>query len=741
MRARHAGRQIAAAVVGIGLTAVVQSAPAAGAERAYELVTPPGSHAEIRPGGGASTPDGEVVCFNSETAIAGAPSNGIDTADDGFCARRTASGWKTTWVTGPAVRDLRGGLGAQVYFVSPDGARVAFASDMGIFPDFPGNPPGSPRVGTLSAFMWENGTTRWLAPAPEPLPEERPQLAERPGFFPASYVAREPLAASEDLSRGIFVSSLGLVPQDTNGLLDVYEWTPDGIELVSRGPAGTAVGGWPAMGLTDQAAAVPGTISRDGARVFFEHVGALDGSPDGLISVFMRRGDELRNVSPRRGPGPAQEVLFAGASADGRTVFLSSQEQLTADPTNAGDKLYRYDIDADQLSLVASAADGSGIVMLGASADGSTVVYRTGGFPPELFVEREGVSSSLGLLEFQDTNAFFDSFANERSDKRALRISDDGKTVVFASFAGFDGTAAGTRQVYRWTPVDGVRRISIDASHSAPRTAAAIGNFTTPFPGEPRQSLLNFMRSRPNLGRVMSDDGRRVFFETADPLVDADSNRFVDVYEWRDGEVRLVTPGTQAGDALYHDSSADGRTVFFTTMARVIPELDRNTTPDLYAAREGGGFPLPPSVPGCGGDDCQGQAPPPPSTPQPPGSATFDGPADRTDPAPVAARLTIKRLTAAQRRAFARSGRIVLQVRATKRGVVTTTARSRVGRRTAIVGRAVRMVPGTAMVRMAVQLSPRARAVLRAKRRLRVVITASYSESEKAIRQAVVLNG
>lgn len=734
MRARACWRQLAAAFVGVGLGVAATASSALAAERAYELVTPPGSDPKVLVGAGEATPDGNTVCFASERVLPGSETNGIVTADDGYCSRRTPSGWETRWVTGPAVTEQRGAQGAQPYFVSPDGARVAFASDAGIYPDWEGDWPAS-TPGTVSAFMWEGGRMpRWLSPAPEPLPDIFRPVTEQK-------VQRQPLAVSDDLSHGVFTSMLRLVPEDTNADLDVYEWTPNGTRLVSRDESGVAVGGNSPFGRDDQSnLAQRGTMSRDGSRIFFQHTGsALAGAPAGVQSVFLREGDELRHVSPRRGPDVAQDVYFAGASANGEIVYLWTAEQLTNDPKDPTDALYRYDLSRDELTLVATHP--SGISFLDVSADGSTVVYRTGGFPPELFVQRSGTVTSLGALDFTDTIGIIGQAGSTRVDKRALRLSADGRRLAFASRGAFAGTPGGVTQVFSWSSEGGVRHVSAKSDGSLPSSAATIGNFSTQLIDEPRgQQIIHNMRNFPNLGRVLTDDGR-IFFETMERLNSFDVNSYVDVYEWNDGVVRLITPGTQEEHAFYHDNSADGNTVFFTTDARVIPELDRNTSPDLYAARVGGGFPLPPAPDPCEGDACQGAAPVPPAPPQRPGSTTFGGPGDRHDPAPVAARFSVMRVSAAQRRAFARRGRTVLRVRASENGVVSATARARIARRNVVVARAAGAARRGATLRLRLSLSSRARRALRAGRRLRVVISVSYSETDTTIRRVVVLRG
>lgn len=721
MRARMGRRRVAAAAVGMGVA--IGAAPAAAAERAYELVTPADNPSRVLPGTGTSTPDGNIVCFDAETALAGASPNG-EIAPDGFCSWRTASGWDTKWIAGPGVAEPRGGNGSPVYWISPGAERAVFASDKGIYPDFPGDPVGEDGTpATPSAFLWEGGgPPRWLSPTPAPDQET------------SSTGNRNPVAASVDLRYGLFESGLRLLPEDQNAERDVYQWTPDGIRLVSRDASGTAAGGI-VTAPSDSALAQPGTMSLDGSRIFFNHVGPLLDSEPPVQNVFLLEGDDVRHISPRLGGEVPDTVTFVGSSADGDVAYLQTAERLTPEAKQPGTALYRYDVSTDELTLVAT--DPMGVVFLGLSADGSTLVYRTEAW--DLRIARNGVESTLGPLEALDV-VEHNSVGSPAFDRRALRIAPDGSAVVFHSLAQFDGTAPGVTQVFRWTPADGLRRVSAAPNGQPPVGNATIGNLSTNTGITPRTvGLANTLRGYPLLGRVITDDGR-VFFETTEQLAPQDINAFVDVYEWENGAVRPISPGTQSADALYHDNSADGDTVFFTTSARLIPALDRNTSTDLYAARVGGGFPLPAVPPLCGGDGCQGPLAPP-TTSQPPATSLFNGPGDADEPAPPVARHSLMRISARQRRSFARTGRTTLRVRVSVEGTVTATASTRVGRRTIRVARSTVSARRGMTARLPLTLSPRALRTLRTRKRLRLVITVSYSKSEASVRRVVVLRG
>ena len=106
--------------------------------------------------------------------------------------------------------------------------------------------------------------------------------------------------------------------------------------------------------------------------------------------------------------------------------------------------------------------------------------------------------------------------------------------------------------------------------------------------------------------RIVSTDGARVFFDTTQALLPADTNGRQDVYEWErpgagscahgsalngGGCLYLISSGRGAEKSSLIDTDAEGRNVFFVTRDRLIP-TDRDEITSLYDARENGGFPL-----------------------------------------------------------------------------------------------------------------------------------------------------
>jgi Ca2+-binding RTX toxin-like protein len=91
--------------------------------------------------------------------------------------------------------------------------------------------------------------------------------------------------------------------------------------------------------------------------------------------------------------------------------------------------------------------------------------------------------------------------------------------------------------------------------------------------------------------RNAADDGKRVFFETDEPMVPADTDADQDVYERTGGQTTLVSTGpsdatTPSAFARYAGKSADGTHVFVETAQQLVPE-DTDTDTDVYE-RTGG---------------------------------------------------------------------------------------------------------------------------------------------------------
>jgi hypothetical protein len=117
-------------------------------------------------------------------------------------------------------------------------------------------------------------------------------------------------------------------------------------------------------------------------------------------------------------------------------------------------------------------------------------------------------------------------------------------------------------------------------------------------------------RNTSHQSRLISDDGRHVYFSSREALVPEDVNGRADAYEYDTvtGRPSLLSTGTSPSPSYYLDAGANGRDAFFITRERLVGwDVDQGY--DLYDARIGGGFPEPVAPPpGCVGDACQGAA-------------------------------------------------------------------------------------------------------------------------------------
>jgi hypothetical protein len=214
---------------------------------------------------------------------------------------------------------------------------------------------------------------------------------------------------------------------------------------------------------------------------------------------------------------------------------------------------------------------------------------------------------------------------------------------------------------------------------------------------------------------------RIAFFQSASRLVAEDTDDAYDVYQWRNGDLSLISVGNSSGDgSFYQGNDRSGETVFFSTLDRFTWQ-DKDDVMDVYAARLSGGFAEPPAPPDCdplaGG--CQG------SGAGEAGSNVESGSPSDGDATP-GARVTIAvgNLSARARRRAARTGVIPVPVRASGRGRVTLTATAKVGRRTRRVARAIVVFRQGGKKVARLRLNRSARGLLARGGRLSVLVTA-----------------
>lgn len=700
--------------------------------RAYELVSPvekngvdigipqrfdaTGIHA-VNDGapGFMATPDGDSVLFAATGGFADAHSIGTYGFSQ-YRATRTADGWGTSPQTPPATETPATTVGTgEIVGATRDLDRTFLYSPQPLA-------PGTP-LGQNNMFLRNAGGATLLSPTLGIGAQMFGGL-----FAPASFLPNL-RGASEDLAVGVFQSTDALFPGANVFATNLYAWGPNGPRLL----AADADAGMPATSATSPSGlsgrAGRRAVSADGRTIAY--MGSL--STGGQVFVEVNGGPSVQASLPQGGPTPpnSRVASFQQMSKNGGTVLFTTTAALTSNgfaypaPTsnvNVGD-LYAYDVVAGTLSNL-TPATGSGpagarVDQVVAMADDASTLYFTAlgvingqgvNGQSSLFVRRNGQTSYVMRLE---GNPRFETY----------QATADGRFLVFASAAaapgGYDNTSK--PMVYRYDAVEDEL-----ACLSCRPDGTPSGNGAAPaLPSVGSLSLSAISGQRP---RTMSDDGRRVFFNSADALVRGASNGRENVYLWEDGALSLVSTGRGAGNALLFGTSSSGDDVFFTTRERLVgADVDNNL--DLYTARVGGGFPeaTPPSPP-CTGDACQGGQSSPVHRPVP--GSHVDGPGNvvpPVEPAKPTFRLAPLKASAARQLAAGKPARV--PVRITGGGTLKLRATARVGGRQRTVGQATRTVRQTRPVtaNLSLRLSSVARRELAKGRQIRVRIRVTSS--------------
>src|SRR5215211_5558290 len=260
---------------------------------------------------------------------------------------------------------------------------------------------------------------------------------------------------------------------------------------------------------------------------------------------------------------------FEDASDDATTVVFSTAEPLTIDETDLSPDLYTRSGDTTtRVSVPAPGGDASGSVGLDvrSSADGSRIFFNT----------------TAGLVA-ADTDGEDDIY--ERSGGTTKLVSAPGTGGVNEGGRAFlgDVTADGTRVFFRSTD----RLVGADTDDDSDvyeRSGGTTTLVSVPGTGAAGPSAgANFQRA--------SVDGSRVFFQTVERLVTADTDDDVDVYQRSGGNTVLVSaPGAGAAgspaEPLLDGASADGTKLFFSTAERMVG-ADTDDLRDVYE-RSGG---------------------------------------------------------------------------------------------------------------------------------------------------------
>jgi len=529
---------------------------------------------------------------------------------------------------------------------SADGSRIFFESEVTI-PTTPANP--APAPGHINLYMWERATGDVSLVGV--LPAGEGGEAPSTGSFGGAYEWYE----SEDTKNGGTLNKPGNTPEPL------------------------AVAGLHA-------------ISPGGEQIFF--------TAAGTGQLYLRSGlggpspSTTRISTPNAGvTSPAGEfpAAFLEATPDGSRAFFMSRQKLTTDAANgenvADKDLYRWDASApaaQALTDIAPHAEVQGLLGANLAGDAGYFIARgvlaagaeKGGENLYRFAEKAkggfritfmASLAARGRRSSPDRrNVSPKVFFNETIG-RTSRLSEDGETLLFASaksLTGYDNVnSEGVScegelcpELYLYSArTQKVTCVSCDPTGSPPVGAASLQDqfFNAYFtPNEP--PAVSFSRN-------LSADGTKVFFQTPDPLVAADTNgeatcpasggevgkhnlsgtgRCQDVYEWEavgsgsckvaeanGGCLYLLSTGQSPQPSYFVAAGKDGSSAFLATTSQLVPS-DRDQVDDVYAARVDGGLAsqyATAAVPCSSAEACKaaGTSPAPGASP---GTSSFQGP-------------------------------------------------------------------------------------------------------------------
>ncbi len=450
-------------------------------------------------------------------------------------------------------------------------------------------------------------------------------------------------------------------------LVDVL---PDG-SVAPGGAFGSVEGAVATNGLLGGGPDFTRVISADGSRVFWTYAPeATEEVPDRTGPVVHRsRALYVRenDTQPQSPVGPEEECLvatdactvqvdkavggegiFQGASADGSKVFFTK-----------GD-LYEYDLESGQTTDLSPGVEVKGVA--GISESGEYVYYVDSS--NDIVLWHAGVTTRVATGAATGKDFVWEGYSTdigtdyaEEIGSRTAEVTPDGNSLVFMS----------GEEVWLYEAQSGkLTCVSCD-----PTGEALVPTNVATFSQHSVGAALPISLRPTRQPRWISEDGSRVFFESAQPLVPQATNGWLDVYEWErygtgsceqaQGCIFLLSSGSDPENTYLLDASANGNDVFIITRAQLVAQ-DRNDLEDVYDVRVDGVRPG--VVPECAGTGCQGVPPAPPIFATP-ASVTFEGIGNFAAPSPANHSGSAKARSAKCKKGFVkRNGRCVKKRRA-----------------------------------------------------------------------------
>jgi hypothetical protein len=432
------------------------------------------------------------------------------------------------------------------------------------------------------------------------------------------------------------------INSDTGQLEDIGDSTPEIISVMPSGsPAGCPVQAFMNNGLPGEAAGMnwrPGyhrIATNDASRVYFEV------TPDGSCGIFHPEGLYVRNLDTEQttlidpGISASSEPEMIRATPDGRGAYFLTASKLDPADLNTNNDVYRWD-EADTTSacltcqVTSDANLGIGVGNEVVVSDDFSHIYFSS---PQQLIPGKGAPGRANIYVLNEGELRFVADAVPVSEFGVLAgvdrsmLSSDGEELTFIANATrrltSDEVAAkcidpvslaieSCLELYRYD--DGDTSIECLSCDRGGLTTHSVG---TPFHG-----------TTPSDFKV-SANGSTVAFATAERLVNTDVNNDTDIYEWRNGSLRLITDGVsdfqeRLAAPQVAAVDADGENILFSIVAPGLTGFEQDGLANIYDARVGGGFEPSPAPVHCSEDSCQGPLQATPSQ-LPPSSSSFSG--------------------------------------------------------------------------------------------------------------------
>jgi hypothetical protein len=438
------------------------------------------------------------------------------------------------------------------------------------------------------------------------------------------------------------------------------------------------------------------------------------------ISVSQREDDE----------GTVKNAAVAAVADEGRFAFIISNGPLTEDmPLNSDKTLHRYDRTNGALIYIGHGDNSeTGIQVIQASEDGQTVAFiSTAGLLPgvtpapmnasNLYLWRNG---SLRFVSTGEAGSNIGAFMRARTlhvlsrNGRYLYFTDN--SIALAEQFGVEPTSLACAEPKApAVPLPCNQAYLYDAGATGPdklQCLSCVEGTALGHNGDPQTSNSGYTRFNNHPAQFVSNDGR-AFFATKNAYDPGDTNGLADVYEFHDGEHRLVSTAASGHSARFVDASDNGKTVYFTTTAPIVPQ-DQDKALDLYVTREGAGFAYDPDTgtPPCQGlEACHGPIP---------GAAPGAGPSTPAFEGLV--NPTIVNGTVKMSKAKVRGSVATLTVRVSTRGRVSAAGNGLV--------KATRQAKKAGKVTLRVRLTGKSKAALRKGGSLKRTVRVSFAPED-----------